>query len=61
MTVHYATVSENIIYEKWKNTEDLELFKVNTEPNELTAIDTTTDVGENLSWNKKLTLIVFHS
>lgn len=48
MTVHYATVSENILYEKWKNTEDLELFKVNTETNELTAIDTSTDVGENL-------------
>lgn len=48
MTVHYATVSENILYEKWKNTEDLELFKVNTETNELTAIDTSTDVGKNL-------------
>lgn len=48
MTVHYATVSENILYEKWKNTEDLELFKVNTETNELTSIDTSTDVGENL-------------
>lgn len=48
MTVHYATVSENILYEKWKNTEDLELFKVNTETNELIAIDATTDVGENL-------------
>ncbi|KFX54217.1 tyrosine-type recombinase/integrase [Clostridium botulinum] len=48
MTVHYATVSENILYEKWKNTEDLELFKVNTETNELIAIDTATDVGENL-------------
>ncbi|MDU7241304.1 tyrosine-type recombinase/integrase [Clostridium sp.] len=47
MTVHYATVSENILYEKWKNTEDLELFKVNAETNELTAIDATTDVGEN--------------
>lgn len=48
MTVHYATVSENILYEKWKNTEDLELFKVNTETNELASIDTSTDVGENL-------------
>lgn len=48
MTVHYATVSENILYEKWKNTEDLELFKVNTETNELTSIDISTDVGENL-------------
>lgn len=48
MTVHYATVSENVLYEKWKNTEDLELFKVNTETNELTAIDASTDVGQNL-------------
>lgn len=48
MTVHYATVSENVLYEKWKNTEDLELFKVNTETNELTAIDTSTDVGKSL-------------
>ena len=48
MTVHYATVSENVLYEKWKNTEDLELFKVNIETNELTSIDTSTDIGENL-------------
>ena len=48
MTVHYATVSENVLYEKWKNTENLELFKVNTETNELTTIDTSTDVGQNL-------------
>lgn len=48
MTVHYATVSENILYEKWKDTENLELFKVNTETNELTAIDISTDVGKNL-------------
>ncbi|UZQ48929.1 tyrosine-type recombinase/integrase [Clostridium kluyveri] len=48
MTVHYATVSENVLYEKWRNTEDLELFKVNTETNELISVDTSTDVGENL-------------
>ena len=48
MTVHYATVSENILYEKWKNTEDLELFKVNTETNDLIEVDITTDVGEEL-------------
>ncbi|MBW9147334.1 tyrosine-type recombinase/integrase [Clostridium sp. CM028] len=48
MTVHYATVSENMLYEKWKNTEDLELFKVNTETNELIEVDTSTDAGENL-------------
>jgi Phage integrase family. len=27
MTVHYATVSENVLYEKWRNTEDLELLQ----------------------------------
>ncbi|MBU3106423.1 tyrosine-type recombinase/integrase [Clostridium gasigenes] len=48
MTVHYATVSENVLYEKWKNTEDLELFKVNTDTNELIEVDTSTDAGENL-------------
>jgi len=30
MTMHYAIVSENTLYEKWKATEDLDLFKVNT-------------------------------
>jgi len=48
MTVHYATVSENMLYEKWKDTEDLELFKVNAETNELIEVDTSTDAGENL-------------
>ncbi|WP_023977082.1 tyrosine-type recombinase/integrase [Clostridium beijerinckii] len=48
MTVHYATVSENVLYEKWKNTEDLELFKVDTKTNDLEKIDLTSDAGENL-------------
>lgn len=48
MTVHYATVSENILYEKWKNTEDLELFKVDTANNELIEVDPSSDEGENL-------------
>lgn len=48
MTVHYATVSENVLYEKWKNTEDLELFKVDTTTNELIEIDTYSNEGENL-------------
>lgn len=48
MTVHYATVSENVLYEKWKNTEDLELFKVDTTTNELIEVDTTSTEGENL-------------
>ncbi len=48
MTVHYATVTENVLYEKWKNTEDLELFKVDTKTNELEKIDLNSDAGENL-------------
>lgn len=48
MTVHYATVSENVLYEKWKNTEDLELFKVDTTTNELIEVDTSSTEGENL-------------
>lgn len=48
MTVHYATVSENVLYEKWKNTEDLELFKVDTVTNELIEVDTSSNEGENL-------------
>lgn len=28
MTVHYTTVTENKLYEQWKNTEDLNLFKI---------------------------------
>ncbi|KZL92802.1 tyrosine-type recombinase/integrase [Clostridium magnum] len=48
MTVHYATVSENVLYEKWKDTEDLELFKVDTKTNELQKIDLTSDAGQNL-------------
>lgn len=28
MTIHYATVTENTLYEQWKNTEDLNLFKI---------------------------------
>ena len=47
MTVHYATVTENVLYEKWKNTEDLELFKVDTKTNDLEKIDLTSDTGEN--------------
>lgn len=29
MTIHYTTVAENVLYEKWKITEHLELFKLN--------------------------------
>lgn len=47
MTVHYATVSENVLYEKWKNTEDLELFKVDI-TNELIEVNTSSTEGENL-------------
>ncbi len=48
MTVHYATVTENTLYEKWKNTEDLDLFRVNTETHELKQVDLNSDDGENL-------------
>ncbi|NFH70210.1 integrase [Clostridium botulinum] len=48
MTVHYATVTENVLYEKWKDTEDLELFKVDTKTNDLEKIDLTSDAGKNL-------------
>ncbi len=48
MTVHYATVSENVLYEKWKNTEDLELFKVDTTNNELIEVDASSTEGKNL-------------
>jgi len=39
MTVHYATVSENILYEKWKSTEKLQLFKVNNDTKQFEKID----------------------
>ncbi len=48
MTIHYATVSENAIYEKWKATEDLELFKVNTEANKLEKVNILESNGENI-------------
>lgn len=48
MTVHYATVTENTLYEKWKSTEDLDLFKVDTKTNELEKVDLSTNAGENL-------------
>jgi integrase len=48
MTVHYATVTENTLYEKWKDTEDLDLFRVNTETHELNPVDLNSDDGENI-------------
>ena len=30
MTIHYAKISENKLYEKWKKIKNLELFKVET-------------------------------
>jgi hypothetical protein len=48
MTIHYVTVSENVLYEKWKNIEHLELFKVDTETNELIEVDLNSDTGENI-------------
>lgn len=32
MTLHYAKVSENMLYEKWKETEKLNLLHLDTEP-----------------------------
>ncbi len=48
MTVHYATVSENALYEKWKATEDLDLFRVNIETRKLEQVDLNSDGGENI-------------
>ncbi|KOA19360.1 tyrosine recombinase XerD [Clostridium homopropionicum DSM 5847] len=48
MTVHYATVTENTLYEKWKSTEDLDLFRVNSETSKLEQVDLNSDDGENI-------------
>jgi integrase len=48
MTVHYATISENVLYEKWKKTEDLDLFRVNTETNELEQVNLDSEDGQSL-------------
>ncbi|MBB6623945.1 tyrosine-type recombinase/integrase [Clostridium gasigenes] len=48
MTVHYATVSENTLYEKWKVTEDLDLFRVNIETHELQQVVLDSEDRENL-------------
>lgn len=39
MTIHYATVTENTLYEQWKTTEDLNLFKIDDD-NKKQRIDT---------------------
>ena len=48
MTVHYATVTENTLYEKWKATEDLDLFRVNSETHKLQQVALDSDDRENL-------------
>ena len=48
MTVHYATVTENTLYEKWKQTEDLDLFRVNSSTHEIEQVDINSEDGENL-------------
>lgn len=48
MTVHYAMVSENVLYEKWKSTEDLDLFRVNTETHEIQQVILDSEDRENL-------------
>jgi integrase len=48
MTVHYAMVSENVLYEKWKSTEDLDLFRVNIETHEIHQVVLDSEDRENL-------------
>jgi integrase len=48
MTVHYAMVSENVLYEKWKSTEDLDLFRVNIETHEIQQVVLDSEDRENL-------------
>lgn len=48
MTVHYATVTEDTLYEKWKNTEDLGLFKIDVKTNKIEQINLDSDEGESL-------------
>jgi len=38
MTVHYSKVSENMLYEKWKETEKLELMHLDSRPPHKTAV-----------------------
>ena len=38
MTVHYSKVSENMLYEKWKETEKLELLHLDSRPPQKTAV-----------------------
>ena len=40
MTIHYATVTENTLYKQWKDTEDLNLFKINIENGQKEKIST---------------------
>lgn len=37
-----------MLYEKWKDTEDLDLFKLNTKTHELEQVDINTDEGKDL-------------
>lgn len=48
MTMHYSTVSENILYEKWKKTEKLQLFKLNNETKQLKEIDINNEQNEKI-------------
>jgi len=48
MTAHYAAVTENTLYEKWKATEKLDLFKVNIETKAIEAVDLSGDSNENI-------------
>ncbi len=48
MTIHYATVTENTLYEKWKNTEELNLFKFDSKTKKLNKVDITNKANEEL-------------
>ncbi len=48
MTVHYAKVTENTLYEKWKETEELNLFQLDNETKKLHKIDVANEKNDKL-------------
>jgi site-specific recombinase XerD len=51
MTLHYAKVSEDTVYQKWKNTEKLDLLKIKTLPPGKNTAQTDTVHYENVRPN----------
>ena len=51
MTLHYAKVSEDTVYQKWKNTEKLDLLKIKTLPPGKSAAQTDMVHYENVRPN----------